>query len=262
MAEIRFWKYEGTGNDFIMLDNRQRTFNLGREEIEKICHRRFGIGADGLILIEDDPAVDFRMVYFNSDGRESTFCGNGGRCAAAFARYLGITGEEAMFSARDGMHSTSCLPSGMVRLQMRDVSDIKIDPEGRVLYTGSPHLVVESPHTDALDVKKEGARIRFSEAYKAEGINVNFVQKSENEIRVRTYERGVEDETLSCGTGVTAAALVAAGWGMASPVAVRTPGGLLSVEFSEKSPGCFSDVYLTGPARQVFEGHYFLPPAH
>jgi diaminopimelate epimerase len=259
MSVIRFWKYEGTGNDFIMLDNRQQTLHLSREQIEKMCHRRFGIGADGLILIENDSQSDFRMVYFNSDGRESTFCGNGGRCAAAFARFLGLAGEEVRFSARDGMHTARFQASGEVRLQMRDVSDIQQHPAGWVLFTGSPHLVVETDAAESLDVKQEGSRIRYSEPYKAEGINVNFVKKGAEEILVRTYERGVEDETLSCGTGVTAAALLASRRGYASPVSVRTPGGRLSVEFSEKTPGNFSDVWLIGPAVQVFAGEYVLP---
>ncbi len=258
MAEIRFWKYEGTGNDFIMLDNRQLTFDPSREKIEKMCHRRFGIGADGLILIENDPGADFRMVYFNSDGRESTFCGNGGRCAAAFARFLGITGDESRFLARDGFHTARCHDSEPVRLQMRDVDSIRKVPEGWELFTGSPHLVQESDWDESFPVKEKGAEIRYNNRYRAEGINVNFVKKEGSGIAVRTYERGVEDETLSCGTGVTAAALVSAGWGLTSPVSVRTPGGMLSVEFSQKEDGGFTEVFLLGPVRMVFEGRYRL----
>jgi diaminopimelate epimerase len=256
MAKIRFWKYEGTGNDFIMIDNRSLSIKLTQKEIEKLCHRHFGIGADGLILIQPENGYDFRMVYFNSDGKESTFCGNGGRCVVAFARHLGIIENEAFFIAKDGPHTAQSLENSVIRLKMRDVENIENVQEGWVLFTGSPHLVVKVAQTENFPVKEEGARIRYGERFEKEGININFVEKRENGIEVRTYERGVEDETFSCGTGVTAAAIVASSWGYHSPIRIFTPGGNLMVEFEKVENFKFRDVFLSGPAHLVFEGSF------
>lgn len=248
--ETEFFKYEGTGNDFIMVDNRLKHFHADRNRIEELCNRRFGIGADGLILLEEEEGFDFRMVYFNSDGRESTFCGNGGRCVAAFARQLGIVSDKAFFVARDGSHHAS-MEGNLVRLKMRDTELPVKSGNGFVLFTGSPHYCEFTTDVSQMDVFREGRRIRQS--FGEEGINVNFIERKSGGVMVRTYERGVEDETLSCGTGVTAAALLASEFEFASPVRVETSGGILSVEFSVSGNG-FTDVFLSGPARLVFSG--------
>jgi diaminopimelate epimerase len=247
---FHFSKYEGSGNDFIMADNRNGSFEGGQQLIAQLCDRRFGIGADGLILIESSGEADFFMRYYNSDGRESTFCGNGGRCAAAFAKKLEINGNSARFLARDGFHEAE-INGEQVRLKMRDTKLPEIYQDGFFLFTGSPHLVFWVNDVDQTDVYSQGRKIRTD--YSEEGSNVNFAQRLPDRIRLRTYERGVENETLSCGTGVTAAALIAALGGLSSPVQVETPGGLLKVEFQRKADG-FSDVYLSGPARFVFSG--------
>lgn len=252
---IHFYKYEGTGNDFIMIDNRDLAFPKKEETIRFLCDRRFGIGADGLILLEASPETDFKMVYYNSDGRESTFCGNGGRCVASFARKLGLVQDETKFEAKDGLHMASFHGSA-VRLKMRDVNEVKQIFNGFELFTGSPHFVVFTDHVSHTDVQKEGRRIRTMDHNMPDGINVNFVEKQTEGIFVRTYERGVEDETLSCGTGVTASALVAGFLGYNSPVQVETPGGKLEVEFAHQSGFTFTDVFLKGPARFVFEGSF------
>lgn len=248
--EIPFQKYEGTGNDFIMVDNRKRNFPLESSLIARLCDRRFGIGADGLILLQEEEGFDFRMVYFNSDGRESTFCGNGGRCVAAFARQLNLVMDSARFVARDGEHH-AVFSENLVRLKMLDTGLPEKYEDGHFLFTGSPHLVLQTKNLDLADVYGEGKRRR--EKYSPEGVNVNFMQQCEGLIRLRTYERGVENETLSCGTGVTAAALLAGISGYESPVTVETRGGKLIVEF-QRSAGGFNEIYLNGPAREVFSG--------
>ena len=253
MSEFHFWKYQGTGNDFVMIDNRDQSFKKSVFNISKICDRRFGIGADGLILIENDLETDFRMVYYNSDGNESTFCGNGGRCIVSFAKALQIIDKNARFIAKDGIHEAEIL-GREVRLKMRDVEDILSVDNGFELFTGSPHFVELTTNVLAVDVKRKGAEIRYSDRFKKEGINVNFVELKKDRIIVRTYERGVEDETFSCGTGVTASAMVAANQGLTSPIAIETPGGLLKVEFKRKSENAFQEIYLQGPAEMVFEG--------
>jgi len=252
---IHFYKYEGTGNDFIMVDNRDLSFPKKEETIRLLCDRRFGIGADGLILLEESQDTDFKMVYYNSDGRESTFCGNGGRCVASFARKLNLVEEKTQFEAKDGLHQATFHGSA-VRLKMRDVTEVKTILDGYELFTGSPHFVVFTDHVAQTDVHKEGRRIRTMDHNMPDGINVNFVEKQSDGIYVRTYERGVEDETLSCGTGVTASALVASLNGYNSPVQVQTPGGMLEVEFIREAGSTFRNVFLKGPARFVFEGHF------
>lgn len=254
MSATHFWKYQGTGNDFVMIDNRAGFPHASDSEIKKLCDRRFGIGADGLIYLEKSDVADFRMVYFNSDGLESTFCGNGGRCIAAFAKLLDVfEGNSTRFIAKDGLHEAE-IKGENIRLKMRDVSEIQENELGHELFTGSPHLIVQVQNVDTVEVKTKGANIRYSERYQNEGINVNFIEQTGDEVWVRTYERGVEDETLSCGTGVTAAALVMGRLGMASPVAVETQGGKLMVEFSKQANGGFTEVFLIGPAEKVFEG--------
>jgi diaminopimelate epimerase len=253
---IQFYKYQGTGNDFIILDNRNNTYSFTKEQISFLCHRRFGIGADGLMLLNTHPAFDFEMVYFNADGGESSMCGNGGRCLVKFAADRGIIKRDYRFLAIDGEHEASIEIDGTVALKMKNVRHVRYEHGDFVLDTGSPHYVHLVNDVAYIDVVAKGRQIRYSDAFKAEGINVNFVQQTDepDKIIVRTYERGVEDETFSCGTGVTAAALVCYhnenGY---NRVEVDTKGGHLGVEF-DKIEDSFQNVWLIGPAVKVFEG--------
>lgn len=259
---IRFFKYQGTGNDFIIIDNRKLEFPKKKEVIWKMCHRKFGIGADGLILLEDDEEVNFSMVYYNADGLESTMCGNGGRCIAAFAKLIGIVGEFAVFRAVDGIHSAKIVDD-VVSLELLDTSLPVKQEHGYYINTGSPHLVVFKDNVNEVDVDAEGRKIRLDKTYASQGgVNVNFCSissiKGQDAIYVRTYERGVEAETLSCGTGVTAAALVTAYlYDLKDKISVHTPGGQLSVSFKRRSDK-FEKISLTGQVTLVFEGKYWL----
>ncbi|GAB2776049.1 diaminopimelate epimerase [Salinimicrobium soli] len=257
--ELSFYKYQGTGNDFVMVDNRSQVLSKNNTNlIKQLCDRKFGIGADGLILLENSevPTDDFKMVYFNADGRESSMCGNGGRCIVAFAHFLDIINEKAVFTAIDGVHE-AVLQNELVGLKMSDVERIEEKPEAVFLNTGSPHHVIFTKDVDGTDVEKEGAAIRNSENYKSiNGTNVNFVEYlDEATFKVRTFERGVEAETLSCGTGVTAVALAAYATGKASEktIHLQTPGGQLAVSFEPGENG-FQNIWLTGPAKMVFKG--------
>lgn len=254
---LTFYKFQGTGNDFVMIDNRQELFPKNNTKlIERLCDRRFGIGADGLILLETDKNSDFKMVYYNSDGRESSMCGNGGRCLVAFAKQLGVITNQATFMAIDGLHHATLDDIGVVSLQMKDVENIKIRPDYVFLNTGSPHHVQLVDDLGHYDIKAEGAKIRYSDLYGESGSNVNFVsQHSETTFAVRTYERGVEDETLSCGTGVTAVAIAmhVIGNTKSNQITLLTEGGELQVKF-KKEDNLYRDVFLTGPATLVFEG--------
>ncbi|WP_234110485.1 diaminopimelate epimerase [Chryseobacterium sp. R2A-55] len=250
---IEFFKYQGTGNDFVMIDNRDLQFPKDKSIIEKLCDRRFGIGADGLILLENDDETDFKMVYYNSDGNESTMCGNGGRCIVAFAYFLDIFEEKTTFQAIDGLHEAEIV-NGIVKLKMSDVNTIKNKDENFELNTGSPHFVKFVNEVENYSVYKNGNEIRNSATYKDEGINVNFVEQiSEDEIFVRTYERGVEDETFSCGTGATASALVFLKGKNKVEVRVKVLGGNLKV-YAEQDGDSFRNIWLEGPAKQVFKG--------
>lgn len=254
--EYTFYKYQGAGNDFILIDNREKTFPENDIQLYKqLCDRRFGIGADGLMLLENEPGYDFIMVYFNSDGRESSMCGNGGRCIVRFAEYLGIVKSECRFLAVDGQHYAK-ISDKTIELQMIDVSNWKLLNTDYEIYTGSPHYIKWVNELSKLDVFTEGRNIRYNNVYNADGINVNFIEETLNGINVRTYERGVEDETLSCGTGVTACAMAFAlkhnRTGEQS-VDINTPGGKLKVQFNIDSNG-FNHVFLIGPAEKVFQG--------
>jgi diaminopimelate epimerase len=254
---IRFSKYQGTGNDFIMVDNRAGFFPKENTQlIQQLCDRRFGIGADGFILLENDSKAHFKMVYYNSDGNQSTMCGNGGRCIVAFAKQLNIVETSTQFSAVDGLHYAQVDENGMVSLQMTDVDGISKQSDYVFLNTGSPHHVVFVDDVSIVNVKGEGAAIRYGELYGKEGSNVNFVQVlDENHYSVRTYERGVEDETYSCGTGVTAVAIAAHSLGKTNSTTIdlKVLGGELKVSFEERN-GNYTRVFLTGPAKFVFEG--------
>jgi diaminopimelate epimerase len=253
---ITFHKYQGTGNDFILLDNRKLIYNeLSEAQIKKMCDRHFGIGADGLMLLGNSDFADFSMKYYNSDGRESSMCGNGGRCITLFAQELKIITTEAKFIAIDGLHY-STIDDGEVELKMNDVKGISSDGNAFILNTGSPHYVCYRDDAKTLDVKQEGKNIRYNDTYSKEGINVNFVKVIEDKtLFVATYERGVEDETLSCGTGVTACAIAQVRDSIGSNyVRVSTKGGTLMVKCVNQDKEHFTDVYLCGPARFCFSG--------
>ncbi len=255
---IPFFKYQGTGNDFILIDNRSKAFsNLSQDEIERICDRRFSIGADGLMMLNQKDGYDFEMKYYNSDGKPGSMCGNGGRCIVRFAYDLGIHKESYHFLASDGQHEAEIeTGSNIISLKMKDVPGYKEENGHFIVDTGSPHYIKFVKNVMGMDVVKEGTEIRYSEPYAKEGINVNFVQsKGDDEIVVRTYERGVEDETYSCGTGVTASALVChhneVGY---NDVTVDTKGGKLVVKYDRSYDNKYTNIWLCGPAEKSFEG--------
>ncbi len=256
--KIQFYKYQGTGNDFIILDNRREENSLTRHQVKWLCDRRFGIGADGLMLLNKLPGYDFEMVYYNADGGESTMCGNGGRCLVKFAYDMGIHKMSYNFQAIDGAHEAFFDEEGWVHLKMKDVAHITEERGSVVMDTGSPHYVKFVSDLRHMDVFEEGKKIRYSKPYKEEGINVNFVEVEDDKIFVRTYERGVENETLSCGTGVTASALACAHNTGFNRVDVQTPGGDLAVEFIKSNEETFTQVWLCGPATFVFTGELDL----
>lgn len=252
---MKFYKYQGTGNDFVMIDNRDNSFPKDNTDlVARLCDRRFGIGADGLILLENDSETDFRMVYYNSDGNQSSMCGNGGRCIVAFAKKLGIIQNETTFIATDGLHFAT-IENDIVSLQMKDVEEVTVFENYVFLDTGSPHHVVLVDDLKNLDVKIEGAKIRYSDLYGKVGSNVNFVkQTGENSFTIRTYERGVEDETLSCGTGATAVAIAMDRLKKTTSdeIHIRVMGGELKVSFHKTDK--YENVFLMGKAEYVFEG--------
>jgi diaminopimelate epimerase len=255
--KIEFHKYQGTGNDFILLDNRSKTYDqLTEKQVALMCNRRFGIGADGLILLNLKEGFDLEMKYYNADGAEGSMCGNGGRCMIKFVASLGIRKNNYHFLAVDGEHEAEIDTNGLVRLKMANVNKVEVHSNYFILNTGSPHYVKYIKDIMKIDVKNSGRMIRYSPAFEKDGINVNFVESMDDDkIYVRTYERGVEDETLSCGTGVTASALIAAhndnGF---NRVEVKTPGGNLSVEFDKVDDNHFENIWLNGPANFVFKG--------
>lgn len=254
---IPFKKYHGAGNDFIMIDNRSAILTHDMSVLfERLCDRHFGIGADGIILYENHPELDFRMVYFNSDGRESSMCGNGGRCIVKYAHDMGFVEKTALvFEAIDGVHQARLTNDG-VELQMRDVPSIEAVGEGYVIDTGSPHFVAFKQEIEGDDFVEKAQRIRNGYRYKAEGINVNFVLEREDVLELRTYERGVENETLSCGTGVTASALVYMDKNERDgEIAVKARGGNLKVRAKRTDKG-FENIWLIGPAALSFEGSF------
>lgn len=254
--EISFYKYHGTGNDFIVIDGRNLNYNFTEKQIESLCHRRFGIGADGFMILLTTNGYDFEMQYFNADGKPGSMCGNGGRCIVQFAIDLGICKDEIRFVAVDGLHLAEKDGKGRIRLKMSDVHDVHNESGDFVLDTGSPHYVKFINEIDNFDVAKEGKHIRNSPKFKDKGINVNFVHiLNDHSIFVRTFERGVEDETWSCGTGVTASCLMAAhnesGF---NEVDVQTLGGKLTVEFERVNDKTYNNIWLIGPATYVFKG--------
>ncbi|WP_276367583.1 diaminopimelate epimerase [Chryseolinea sp. H1M3-3] len=258
MSTIHFHKYQATGNDFVIIDNRKTNLTFTKDQIAKICHPKFGIGADGLMLIENHPSLNFHLQYYNSDGSQS-LCGNGCRAAVQFASQLGLVNGKATFDAFDGAHAAEILPSGDIRLKMGDVKEVKKLGEDFYANTGSPHYIRLVNNVQTYPVFEEGRKIRYADQFKPGGTNVNFVElQPNNSIFVRTYERGVENETLSCGTGITAAALVTSLKGYSSPVKIHSLGGDLAVEFKTSQSGTFYDIYLIGPAKMVFKGQLEL----
>jgi len=258
MSEVSFYKYQGAGNDFIMIDNRQMLLpRHAPKRYRQWCDRKFGIGADGIIFIQQAAGYDFEMVYYNADGSEGSMCGNGGRCAVRFAVQLGLIADKAHFLAVDGPHEASLLPNNWVSLGMIDVDDIQTQPDGYFVNTGSPHHVGLVADLDNYEVEVIGKDIRWQERYQPGGTNVNFMQlESADSLSVRTFERGVEAETLACGTGVTACALVWArehGKTGKQQIKVATLGGMLAVKF-EVTPLGFRHIFLEGPAEMVFSG--------
>ncbi len=254
---LDFFKYHGTGNDFIIIDNRNLKFDRADTAlVAKLCNRRFGIGADGLMLLQSQIGFDFEMVYYNSDGNESTMCGNGGRCIVEFARTLNLVKDTAHFIAIDGEHE-AFIKNDFISLKMNDVNEVELNSDHSFLNTGSPHYVAFVEDIDSYNVFEQGKKIRYNDRFKTEGTNVNFVQKKQNTLFVRTYERGVEDETYSCGTGVTAAALIASIKNVATAndyCDIKTLGGNLKVRFTKQTNNSFKYIWLEGPAAFVFKG--------
>ncbi|MFD1315795.1 diaminopimelate epimerase [Namhaeicola litoreus] len=260
--EINFYKYQGTGNDFILIDNRELQFpSTDYDLVQKLCHRQFGIGADGLMLLERSDRADFKMIYYNADGKIGSMCGNGGRCIVAFAHQLGLIENNTCFEAPDGLHQAQ-IKNNWVTLEMSDVDEIKVFNDYVFLDTGSPHHVCFKMNLEETDVYQEGKLIRNGAPYFEKGTNVNFVEIiSENELKVRTYERGVENETLSCGTGVTASAISAAHLNHTKklPLKIQTLGGNLEINFfQDKEQSLYKNITLSGPATFVFKGVYSL----
>lgn len=258
--EILFYKYQGTGNDFVIIDNRNESFPKNNTQlIAQLCDRRFGIGADGLLLLENHSTLDFKMVYYNADGQLGSMCGNGGRCMVHLAKFLKIIEKNTIFEAVDGIHKAN-IEGEIVSLKMNDVCDVNVYSNHVYLDTGSPHHVQMVSDLKNYDVDKEGAYICYN-SYGKDGSNINFVEAIEDNIfAVRTYERGVESETLSCGTGVTAVAIALFETNKISPtatngiqVSLKTEGGTLQVKFNKNDFG-YSDIYLEGPATQIFKG--------
>jgi len=258
MMKISFSKYHGTGNDFIIIDNRRLQWMPKQEEIARLCDRHIGIGADGLMLLTEKPGYDFYMTYYNSDGRESTMCGNGGRCMIVFAQSLSLAGSEARFLAIDGEHLgkfTQKDSSDFISLKMKDVTVDEIEDDHLFLNTGSPHYVIFMNKVETLDIIAEANKIRFNDRFRKKGTNVDFVEVRDEDLFVRSYERGVEDETLSCGTGVTASVLAYAvkTHDRRTFMDVQTRGGSLKVYFQQLG-NSFTDIWLEGPAVLVFQG--------
>ena len=260
--KIDFFKYEGTGNDFVIIDNRDLKFQKDNNElIQNICDRKKGVGADGLILLENHDELDFSMIYFNADGSESGFCGNGSRCITHLSNNLNIINDNAKFIAIDGIHESK-ITNGRIRVKMNDIlkSEIfKYNDKYSTTFvdTGSPHLIRIYENIDSIDIVKEARELKLIYSEYTDGLNINFCQISDSKIKLRTYERGVEDETLSCGTGAVASAVFLKDSGLVSndKIEILMKGGLLCVELN-KEENLFSDIWLSGEVNMVFKGCY------
>lgn len=260
--KLKFSKYQGTGNDFVLIDNRNQIINPNNYHlIKQLCDRRFGIGGDGLMLLENANGYDFRMRYYNSDGREGSMCGNGGRCIVAFAYHLGVVTNQAKFIAIDGDHEAEVNKTEneiQVSLKMIDVSNIELGDGFYFLDTGSPHYVQFINNHENFDTYTEGKKIRYNDRFTKEGTNVNFVSLQEKNITVSTYERGVEDETYSCGTGVVASAISSSFKTNSNQFKIKTKGGNLEVHFNKINSNQINDIWLIGPATHVFDGTFII----
>lgn len=261
MRSLRFYKYQGTGNDFVMFDNREGGFpGDDTALISRLCDRKFGIGSDGVILLNSHPDHDFEMVYHNADGSVA-MCGNGSRCAVHLAHHLNMIGSETTFQAHDGVH-TARIEGDRVTVNLSDVSRVESYEDGYFLNTGTRHFVRILPENELLsdyDVLSEGKKIRYDNRFMPEGTNASFVQTINDKVHMRIYERGVENETLSSGTGVTAVALALAyAQDLSSPVTVQTQGGAITISFERNGSGKFGQVFMAGPAVMAFEGTVFV----
>lgn len=258
---LRFSKYHGAGNDFVMINAIKTPVNLTDDEVKAICDRRTGVGADGLIMILPSENYNFRMKYYNCDGHESTFCGNGGRCIAAFAVEEGLAPQHIEYEAIDGIHKALVTKDSdnvfTVSITMRDIESYDLTEERLLINTGSPHYVTRVQNLKAYDVRKHGADIRNDKNISKDGVNVDFMEIIDNQYHIRTFERGVEDETLACGTGVTASAIAAALWYGGDNINIRTTLATLNVRF-EKSENSIKNIVLSGPATHVFDGFYIF----
>ncbi len=252
--EIHFSKYQGTGNDFVIIDKRDGRIALSNQQIAFLCDRRFGVGADGLMLLGTAEGYDFSMTYYNANGTEGTMCGNGARCLVQFAHDSGMIKEHYQFIAVDGPHEASIHPNGWVHLKMSDVNAVETGEDFFVTNTGSPHYIQTVADIENFEVFNEGKAIRFNERFKKEGINVNFMQHLKDHLFVRTYERGVENETYSCGTGVTAAAITSCLHKQGEhEIQIQTLGGKLAVSFNNQGGGHFNHIWLKGPGTFVYK---------
>lgn len=260
LKQIEFSKYQGTGNDFILIDGFHKEIpHLSEKVIQEMCHRRFGIGADGLIILKAKKGYAFDMDFYNSDGKNGSMCGNGGRCVVAFAHDIGIMKNETTFWAPDGEHFAKFESSEKVSLKMQDVHKIEQHELGVFMDTGSPHLVVFKDNIEKINALNEGKNIRYNSTYSAKGVNVNFTESFNDRISLITYERGVEDITFSCGTGTVAAAIASCiKTGLSSPVIAQTKGGKLEVKFSQNGKQMINDIWLVGPAIKTFSGIFKL----
>lgn len=259
--KLEFYKYQGAGNDFVMLYDPKAALTLSTDQVRHLCDRRYGIGADGLIVLRPSTIAHFQMQYYNSDGSKNTFCGNGGRCIALFAHDLGLVPDIMDFEASDGVHRAEILSAAthtdtaQVSLMMQDVKRIERMGEATILHTGSPHYIAWVEDLAAVPVAQAGSDIRHWEVFESEGINVNFVQRTPAGLAIRTYERGVEAETLACGTGITAAAIASTAGQLGDfDVSVQATGGSLCVSFSKDTAATATNILLKGPACQVFAG--------
>lgn len=251
--KLKFDKYQGAGNDFIIVNNFDGSINLSCEEIEAMCDRRFGIGADGLIVVGKDSNYDFTMKFYNSDGNTASMCGNGGRCIAKYAFDNNICGSKLIFSADDGIHEAEILEGGNVKLKMIDVESITKFDDGLWTNTGVPHFVKFTNDIDKVNINVEGRKLADDKRFAPGRTNVNFVDNRDG-FRLATYERGVEGETLACGTGTVASALcINATTGAKSPIVLKAKGGILKVYF-EKVENNYRNIWLEGPAKFVFKG--------
>lgn len=258
---LRFSKYHGAGNDFVMINAIRSKIELSDDEVKAICDRRTGVGADGLIMVLPSEKYAFRMKYYNCDGHESTFCGNGGRCIAAFAVKEGLAPQVIEYEAIDGVHKAIVTKNSdneyTVSITMRDIEDYDLNEERLLINTGSPHYVTRVKDLKHYDVRKHGADIRNDKNISKDGVNVDFMKVIDNQYHIRTFERGVEDETLACGTGVTASAIAAALWYGGNNIDIRTTLATLNVKF-EKDKNSIKNIVLTGPATHVFDGFYIF----